>query len=39
MLENLERLNRKIAELEGQSPSALSLNEQAEERNSICRIL
>ena len=30
MLENLERLNRKIAELEGQSPSALSLNERPE---------
>ena len=27
MLENLERLNRKIAELEGQSPSSFSLNE------------
>jgi hypothetical protein len=27
MLENLERLNRKIAELEGQPPGALSLNE------------
>jgi hypothetical protein len=27
MLENLERLNRKIAELEGQSPSSLSLND------------
>ena len=30
MLENLERLNRKIAELEGQSASSLSLNETAE---------
>ena len=30
MLENLERLNRKIAELEGQSPSSLSLNEKPE---------
>jgi hypothetical protein len=28
MLENLERLSRKIAELEGQSPSSLSLNEE-----------
>jgi hypothetical protein len=27
MLENLERLNRKIAELEGHSPGSLSLNE------------
>jgi hypothetical protein len=27
MLENLERLGRKVAELEGQSPGALSLNE------------
>jgi hypothetical protein len=27
MLENLERLNLKIAELEGQSPSSLSLND------------
>ena len=27
MLENLERLNRKIAELEAHSPGALSLNE------------
>jgi hypothetical protein len=27
MLENLDRLNRKIAELEGQLPNALSLNE------------
>jgi hypothetical protein len=27
MLENLERLNRRIAELEAQSPSSLSLNE------------
>ena len=30
MLTNLERLNRKIAELEGQSPSSLSLNERPE---------
>jgi hypothetical protein len=30
MLENLERLNRKIAELQGQSASALSLNERPE---------
>jgi len=30
MLENLERLNRKIAELDGPSPNALSLNEKAE---------
>jgi hypothetical protein len=30
MLENLERLNRKIAELEGQSPSSLSFNESPE---------
>ncbi len=27
MLENLDRLNRKIAELQSQSPNALSLNE------------
>ena len=27
MLENLERLNRRIAELEGQSPCPFSLNE------------
>ncbi len=30
MLENLERLNRKIAELDSPSPNALSLNEKAE---------
>jgi hypothetical protein len=30
LLENLEGLNRKIAELEGQSPSSLSLNERPE---------
>jgi len=30
MLENLERLNHKIAELEGHSPSSLSLNEKPE---------
>ena len=30
MIENLERLNRRIAELEGQSPSSLSLNERPE---------
>ena len=32
MLENLDRLNRKIAELQAQNPSALSLNERPEQQ-------
>ena len=32
LLENLERLNRKIADLQAQSPKALALNEKPEEK-------
>ena len=33
LLENLERLNRKIAELQPKQPNALELNERAEKKN------
>jgi hypothetical protein len=32
LLENVERLNRKIAELQAQKPNALELNERAEKK-------
>jgi DNA-directed RNA polymerase specialized sigma24 family protein len=32
LLENIERLNRKIAELQAKQPSALELNERAEKK-------